>query len=603
MVAEQLSRMRGVLRRRPEHVHDRVPSLLELRQQFAIALVTGARGSAEAAVRAIDNYQLDSAVNTQLMRVRILDQFGDYSAIVDDPALERLLGLRLPHVVRVSIVRAFYSVYLAPQETEGPEASARAYAESVHPAIGGMLAVMAASDSSEVERSLAYRAWVNKDGEAAAALLSTADDWIAPLLRSVLANETQQAASSNPLDAFHDAIRRGDVRAIQRLAPAALASLDTGSNARQEVATAVSETLDALPNAAIAEALATSGTDAPESRAMPQSWSEMLARLQSGDVTGVGRFLALDHGERPGPDQLSPEERGAVVASLEELQTDPALVSGAQGSWVVEAALPAFVEDFVSESLFPRAELAPLYQHLFRLWATHKRGSTYAPDGQVLIMLATATLERSSEFEREAAQGLIDWWRARPIPAALPFLIEALDVVLDFTTEATPGQQLWLDGATMLGRNPDSFSATERTLWRRLGRRAGFDDTTIDEVIPSPAPDQVDEKAIDWVASSGLKKIAIVSLHRRAADEACELIAERSGATVFVVDETVAGPVTKRAQTADAILFVWAATKHAVFRAFDGVRDKVVYVQGSGAGSIVLALERWLARGGSVHRQ
>jgi hypothetical protein len=41
---------------------------------------------------------------------------------------------------------------------------------------------------------------------------------------------------------------------------------------------------------------------------------------------------------------------------------------------------------------------------------------------------------------------------------------------------------------------------------------------------------------------------------------------------------------------------VWAATKHAVYRAFDDVRDRIEYVQGTGASSIVLALERWIQR-------
>jgi len=48
---------------------------------------------------------------------------------------------------------------------------------------------------------------------------------------------------------------------------------------------------------------------------------------------------------------------------------------------------------------------------------------------------------------------------------------------------------------------------------------------------------------------------------------------------------------------ADVVLFVWSATTHAVFRAFDAVdKKRFAYVQGTGAASIVLALERWIAR-------
>ena len=41
------------------------------------------------------------------------------------------------------------------------------------------------------------------------------------------------------------------------------------------------------------------------------------------------------------------------------------------------------------------------------------------------------------------------------------------------------------------------------------------------------------------------------------------------------------------------LLFVWANTTHAVYRAFDNVREKLAYVEGKGAVSIVLTLERW----------
>ena len=94
---------------------------------------------------------------------------------------------------------------------------------------------------------------------------------------------------------------------------------------------------------------------------------------------------------------------------------------------------------------------------------------------------------------------------------------------------------------------------------------------------------------------AGLHKIAIISLHEKAAQAAAILLRERTQADVFVVAELAAGPGTKNARTADVVLLVWAATKHAVYRAFDDMRDKIAYVQGTGAGSIVLALERWVA--------
>ncbi len=88
-------------------------------------------------------------------------------------------------------------------------------------------------------------------------------------------------------------------------------------------------------------------------------------------------------------------------------------------------------------------------------------------------------------------------------------------------------------------------------------------------------------------------------MRERQAREAAAMISERSGAEIVIVSAKVAGPATNSATTADVVLFVWAATSHAVFRAFDGMdRQRLAYVQGTGAASIVIALERWLvARG------
>ncbi|MCL6250825.1 hypothetical protein M3P36_07175 [Altererythrobacter sp. KTW20L] len=96
----------------------------------------------------------------------------------------------------------------------------------------------------------------------------------------------------------------------------------------------------------------------------------------------------------------------------------------------------------------------------------------------------------------------------------------------------------------------------------------------------------------DPLLSSGFNKIAIVSLHERAAREAAAQIEKLTLANVIVVTDHAAGEGTASAASADVILFVWGATKHAAYRAFDKVRDRLEYVQGTGSASIVRALER-----------
>jgi hypothetical protein len=594
VVADRLARMREVAARRPEHLYERVPSLLELRQQFRTALLTGAREAAEAAIRSIDYYQLDSAVNTHLMRVRMLDEFGEYEAIVADPMIWRVLGLRLPQVVRSAIIRAFHAIKVAPQEAESAEAAATAYRDEMHPVVGGLVALARREDGPEIARSIAYRAWAIGDADQAMTLLPTADAFTSSLLRSLTESRAVGPSTISLSATFEDALRRGDLRAIQALAPSlllGLASAQEGVDSNTAFA-AIRESLEVLPNAELAAELAGIGDVPAELPATPQTWSELLMRVQAGDMVAAERFLALDVMDRPGPEQLTSGGRDAALATLEELLTSPQF--GNSERWVADVALPAFVEEFVREPHFPRAELAPLYLQLLRLWSEHKRGSGYAPDAQLLLVLATAVVPHYGDAEKEVAAHLVDWWRARPVRATLPFLLEALEIILEFTAGDEIPQHLWLDGAALVARNGERLSQTERVLWRRLGKRVGLYQSVVDEVLPDEETEVSESSATDSLREARLGRVAIVSLHHRAADEAREILAQRTGANVFVVEEKVAGPATRAAQSADVILFVWAATKHAVFRAFDSIRDRVVYVQGTGAGSIVLALERWV---------
>jgi hypothetical protein len=72
------------------------------------------------------------------------------------------------------------------------------------------------------------------------------------------------------------------------------------------------------------------------------------------------------------------------------------------------------------------------------------------------------------------------------------------------------------------------------------------------------------------------------------------VLRERSGAEVVVVTATAGGHETRSAATADVIAYVWSASTHAVYRALDKIdRRKIAYVRGTGAGSIVMAIERW----------
>ena len=150
---------------------------------------------------------------------------------------------------------------------------------------------------------------------------------------------------------------------------------------------------------------------------------------------------------------------------------------------------------------------------------------------------------------------------------------------------------MWIDGADLIRTSNYMLTPSDKDLWKNIGAKTGLGSTDIDEYIGKTT--STAEESVDCLKEYGFKKIAIVSLQEKSALMAAEHIKKRTGATVTVVSAHVAGTQTKEACAADVILFVWAKNKHAVFRAFDKVKDKVAYVAGTGATSIIRSLEKW----------
>jgi hypothetical protein len=144
----------------------------------------------------------------------------------------------------------------------------------------------------------------------------------------------------------------------------------------------------------------------------------------------------------------------------------------------------------------------------------------------------------------------------------------------------------------VIKRASDALPSADRELWRRVGVRLGFDEATISQYLP---PEPPEDEGIDPLAAAGLMHVAIVCLREQQARQAAEEIKTRTGAKVTMVTATSAGAQTTQACAADVVLFVWLASTHAVFRAFDGFdRERFCYVQGTGSSSIVRSLERWV---------
>jgi hypothetical protein len=446
----------------------------------------------------------------------------------------------------------------------------------------------------QARRLMAYRASLRGDRAAAALLRAeSADDPVLAEILAPLADATVPAPSLE--EQFDCAWQLRDWPAVQDLGPQLLGAGGLLSEEQQaEVVVVLRRSIRDLPNAELAERLAAIAAPAthPEPAATPAStaasWPDFLSRLQAGDWAAARRFL--EQTDRPGAAAVQTDDVLELVRTVGELFTSPEL-DNSYAPHLVQESLPALIEDFVSESGFPRRSLLPLYEELLRTWAGQRAESAFVPDGQLLLVLASEVLQHSAGAEDEVVETLRRWWAVRRVRVRLPFLLEALDLLTEYTHAREAVESLWIDGADFVRRDPTALSRGERLLWRQIGRRIGLEGPVLDEFLGTTQADA--EATADPIAEADLQKIAIVSLQERAAVQAAEWIRDRTSAEVLTVVEHTAGAATASARSADVILFVWAANKHAVYRAFDDVRDRLAYVQGTGPSSILLALERW----------
>lgn len=356
------------------------------------------------------------------------------------------------------------------------------------------------------------------------------------------------------------------------------------------------KSLELLPNQKLARLLSSSFPRTSEKILhMPQDWDDVLDLLANRRWDSIRRFLGAE--KRPPLTQLDPERVFLALEAVEELLTDPELPSDLDGCETTNELIGAFIEDFVKQRAFPDARHVDIYSKILQIWTGYRSGSATVPDSQLLLTLAYGVLSCRGDESNEVALAIHLWWKERRIRALVPFVIEGIELLTNYTSDSSLSENLWIEIADLVRIEPEAYSPGEKALLRVLGRRMRLDEETICQFLGFESKDEAED---DILAQTDYKKIAIVSLHEKAASVAAEMIKKRTNVPVVLVTEIVAGPQTKTAKSADVILFVWSASKHAVFRAFDGLRDKIAYVQGVGASSILLSLERWALKHGSL---
>lgn len=310
----------------------------------------------------------------------------------------------------------------------------------------------------------------------------------------------------------------------------------------------------------------------------------LLAKADSKELK-----FRLDEKVTVSIDDLTPEQVQTYADSWDAIYVDDNLIS--KYRFIISEAIVIFLSDFVREPEFPRFEFASLYLSLLNLWSKLYTGvGGQREKGHVLLELANALLQLNYKID-EAKQIVEECWRERSVSSQLPFVLNAIEILSENHPNWDASGNLWIEASDIAKRNSDKILESEKKLWRKSGYRIGFDEKTINEYFPIDPGISIE----DPLGKSNLKKIAIVSMRESQAKSAAEQIQERINAEITMVSEKVADKNTKKALTCDVVLFVWLATTHSVFRAFDGFdRKRLSYVQGTGSASIVRSLERWV---------
>ncbi|MDM0117521.1 hypothetical protein QTI66_36010 [Variovorax sp. J22R133] len=536
-IHKTLARLWGMHRfmaSRPQTPNDQSPTLASLHLAFVGSLRIGDWERAAACIDSIDHWGLDHASRTLQMRIRLLDAQGAAAELFRFSVQHRVWELANPRRIATAILRVIDGQAIKPLEASvGFDGALREFRETWYPRV--IQAVAETRGELEVARIQAFSACVDRDWERLTGVLPGIDPDLAMYLQGLMPPTTT-------------------------LAPEALAATPLSS-------VSVSEANDAGYWPALLEAVLQGRADR----------LRVLMRELDSDLLKDVQFLAQ-----------APE-------ALLELLSEPGIESKATSRMLLQEAIAGLVDAFVMSHGFPRLEHLAVYLALVEGFVLLRGEAANDADSQVVLGL-TAAVANLSPKNCLQCEGIVrSWWRQRPIVARLAWLAAALDSLAPLHPSPDGLVDLYTEGLELAARKKHELSKGEMRAWRRIGSALEVDDNWIDQFLIPLTPKLTDTED-DALFNASLSSVAIVSLQEASAREAAKEIAERTGAKVSVVTSLVSDASTRNAATADLILYVWAASTHATYRAFDFDRDRLEYVQGTGAASIVAAAERWSRR-------
>jgi hypothetical protein len=535
-IFDRLTKMGLFLASRPEVKERRAPSLAALRMEFVTALRVGDWAAAEQCISEIDQWGLDQAANTLQMRLRLLDAKGDEQGVLALARRHRAWDFPNPRRIASAILRAVYGQEVAP---------------------------LAASAGFSEALTL-YRL-----------------KWHSQLHQSVA--DTQGDDTACGLLAYSATVDRDSrtLHSLRHLLPADLGDFLCDQLPRPET--------EVCPPSENASPAMVTVCDRPTSGATV--WDDLLRLVSSEDVEGTRALLAL-----VGAGAIDdPVVIAAAPDAVLDLLSSPDIGNSRVSRTLQQETIAALIDAYLSVPDFPRRSHVEVYQSLLEGLVALNGESASDADSQLVLGLVAAVTNLTADACARCEDVIRGWWRRRPIVERLNWLVGSLEVLAPLHGASERLADLFSDGLSLAKRKGRLLSVGEAAAWRRVGRMIELRADVIESYVVPLCEDR--EQTFDHLADLGLKRIAIVSLAEAGAKEAARELEQRTGAEVSVVTALVAGRETQHATSADLILYVWTASTHATFRAFDNSRDRVAYVQGTGSASIVLAAERWAEKG------
>jgi hypothetical protein len=559
----RLHRMHRFLATRPELARTKVPSTVALRLEFISALSVGDWTRADACIGEIDHWSLAHAHTTLQMRIRLFEAQGSTKELFAFACRTQAWKLANPRRIAVAILDAVDICAIQSLELSGGfEVAYALYRTTWHSQL--IHCVGDAKGATGAARLLAYAAAADQDRQALVDLVPNLPTDLAEFL---LTQFPSKLDGEIPLDA-----------------PSRVSTTSAGVDASANVgSTAASESL--------AQALKTSGTQTADRRDGLTCWLELCAHVKAGNAGRARALLdSFESGLLDDPNFLA-----AGPNAILELLSDPEIEGQPNSRVLLYEVLTELVDTFVVAPGFPRLAHRHIYLSLLEGIVTLRAETANEADSQLVLGLVGALIGLSVDTVVECEQIIRAWWQRRPILQRLNWLAAALDTLAQVHSEPQRLIDLYIDGLTLAARKAVTFPATEGKRWLAIGQAVELPAAHIEELL-APLILKAPADQSDLLAGAGLRHVAIVSLREASAHEAAVQLQARTGAKVSIVTSLVSGQETRQAMAADLILYVWAATSHATYRAFDGCRDRLEYVQGTGATSIVMAAERWVAR-------